>query len=82
MTELDKIKESALAKLHEYVEFEIRELKDGKLSLSYFRFDPIDGYFSEEELKEIRRNIENISTKEGLIGYCKRNEIDLNNFKK
>ena len=40
MTELEKIRKSALAKLHEYVEFEIRELKDGKLSLSYFRFDP------------------------------------------
>ena len=82
MIELYKTKKSALAKLHEYVEFEIRELKDGRLSLSYFRFDPIDGCFSEEELKEIRRNIEDIRTKKGLVSYCNRNDIDLNEFKK
>lgn len=81
-TEQDKIKRSALEKFHKYVEFEIGVLRDGGLSLSDFIFEPTKDYYTEEELKEIRRNIENIKTKEGLIDYCFNKNIDLNSFKK
>lgn len=78
----DLIKRCALCKLREYVKSGIEELKEGMLPLSFFKFDPLEGSFSEEELKEIRRIIERIQTKEGLVDYCLFNDIDLSSFKK
>jgi len=49
----NEIRKSAFQKLEEYIKCEIKLLADGKLSLFYFGFEPVEGYFSKDELNEL-----------------------------
>lgn len=70
MTKQDKIKSCALKKLHEFVKFEIKCLEDGHLTLQCFSNEPVEGYFSKDELEEIKPILNRLKTKEGLILEC------------
>ena len=66
----DSIKKSALEKLHNFVEFEIKCLEDGGLTLEYFSSEPVEGYFSKEELKEIGPILNLLKKKDGIKLEC------------
>lgn len=70
MTNQDRIKRSALKKLHEFVKFEIKCLEDGNLSLEYFSDEPVEGYFTTDEIKEVKPILHRLKTKEGIILEC------------
>ena len=88
MNELDKIKESALAKYKEYVKGELRRLNDGSndvcgLDISEFEPEPpIKDNFTEAELKELQWHFKNLKDITLLEIYCKINCIDLSNYPK
>ena len=88
MTELDKIKESALAKYKKYVEVELRRLNDGDsdvngLDISELEPEPpIKDNFTEAELKELQRHFKNLKDLKNLLQFCYDNEIDLKKYPK
>ena len=88
MTELDKIKESALAKYKEYVKGELRSLNDGindscGLDISEFEPEPpIKDNFTEAELKELQWHFKNLKNTKKLLQFCDDYEIDLSNYPK
>lgn len=88
MTELEKIRKSALAKYKEYVEGELRRLNDGDsdangLDISEFEPEPpIKENFTEAELKELQWHFKNLKDITLLESYCKRNCIDSKKYPK
>lgn len=73
----DIVKSEALRKLKGYVECEIKRLHDGGLSLDFFEFKPTPDSFTEEEKSEISSITDSLKFPEGIISYCRLNNIEI-----
>lgn len=77
MNDKNRVKAGALNKLKNYVECEIRRLRDGGLSLEHFEYSPTSDYYTEEEAFEISSIAKRLKYLKGIEEYCNINDIKI-----